>query len=75
MSAKAWQYGLTAIQRKEADVCLNCPLPECVGRRHMDCPICDPQIVINEMTLKWRAEVTSALGYLRRWARAQERAA
>jgi hypothetical protein len=53
-------------ERAEIDVCLNCPLPECVGRRHADCPICDPQIVINECVLMWRSQVTRALGRLRK---------
>jgi len=56
-------------QPDERDACLNCPLPECVETRHIACPICDPHIVINEMTLKWRAEVTQALRHLQRWDR------
>lgn len=66
MSAAAYRRGVSEREREEIQVCLNCPLPECVGKRHMDCPIFDPKIVINEMILKWNAEVSSALRRLRK---------
>ncbi len=69
MSALAYRRGLSQAQAAERDVCLNCPLPECVGRRHADCPICDPNIVIAEYTLHLRGQVTRALNSLKKGVR------
>jgi hypothetical protein len=66
MSALAWKRGLSHTQEQERDACLNCPLPDCVGRRHADCPICDPQIVIAEYRLHLRGQVTRAVNSLKR---------
>jgi hypothetical protein len=68
VSAVAWKQDLSQSQRSEVDQCLSCPLPECVGRRHADCSICDPRIVIAEYKLILRGQVTRALNSLRRGA-------
>jgi hypothetical protein len=66
VSAVAWKRDLSHSQQTEVNQCLSCPLPECVERRHADCPICDPQIVIAEYTLVLRGQVMRALNQLRR---------
>ena len=63
MSATAWRLDTSDRERAEMAACLNCPLPECYGRRHIECALWDPWICARELEREiWAAVARSRQG-------------